>query len=117
MTVHKKVKDGLTAAQHNTILTQREECLQIDHVDLLVEDHELLDAGFDKLTRGPTLDKLEWLAEMDTAWGTADHIAKGSCHAFCSQYCSGPQPKMRTEYKDVLVNRDSSMNWRRWCKW
>jgi hypothetical protein len=82
--VHMKVKDSLTIAQHNTILTQMEECLQIDPVSLLVEDWELLNADFDKLTHGRPLDKLEWLAEMNTAWGATDHIAKGSCHALSS---------------------------------
>ncbi len=32
-----KVKDGLTIAQHNTILMCIEECLKIDPADLLVE--------------------------------------------------------------------------------
>jgi hypothetical protein len=34
--VHMKVKDGMTAAQHNTILAQMEECLLIDPVELLI---------------------------------------------------------------------------------
>jgi hypothetical protein len=32
-----------------------------------MEDRELLEANFDKLIHSPTSDKLEWLAEMDTA--------------------------------------------------
>ncbi len=106
-----KVKDGMTAAQHNFILSRMEECLLIDPADLLVEDRQLLDADFDQLTLGPTLDKLEWLAEMNSAWGAADHVSKGSCHALRSRYCSGPQPRMRTKYEDVLVDRDGSMKW------
>ena len=35
-----------------------EECLLIDPADLQVEDQELLNANFDKLTCGPTSDKL-----------------------------------------------------------
>ena len=42
-----KVNDGMTAAQHNTILAQMEKCLLFDPADLLMEDHELLDANFD----------------------------------------------------------------------
>jgi hypothetical protein len=80
-TVHMKVKDGVTAAQHNLILTRMEECLLIDPTDLLVEDRQLLDADFHQLTRGPTSDKLEWLAEMNSARGAADHVSKGSRHA------------------------------------
>jgi hypothetical protein len=66
-TVHMKVKDGMTAAQHNLIFSRMEECLLIDPAYLLVEDRQLLNADFDQLIRGPTLDKLEWLAEMDSA--------------------------------------------------
>ncbi len=108
-TVHMKVKDSMTAAQHNLILSQMEKCLLIDPADLLVKDRQLLDANFDQLTRGPTSDKLEWLAEMDSAWGAADHISKGSRHALQSRYCSGPNPWMKTKYEDVLVDRDGSM--------
>jgi hypothetical protein len=101
----------------NTILMRMEECLQIDPADLLVEDWALIEANFNKLTHGLTFDKLEWLAEIDTAWGVVDHIARGSCHALCSCYCSGPHPRMRMEYKDVLVNHEGSMKWRRQHKW
>jgi hypothetical protein len=66
-TVHMKVKDDMTATQHNIILSRMEECLLIDPADLLVEDRQLLDANFNQLTQGPTSDKLEWLAEMDSA--------------------------------------------------
>jgi hypothetical protein len=90
-----------------------EECLQIDPADLLVEDWELLAANFDKLTHGPTSDELEWLVEMDTAQGAADHIARGSCHALRSCYCSDPNPRMRMQYEDVLVDCDGSIKWRR----
>ncbi len=86
-----------------------EECLQIDPGDLLVEERELLEADVDKLIHGPTLDQLEWLAEMDTAWGAADYIVRGSCFALHSGYCSGPNPRMRAEYKDVLFTRDGSI--------
>jgi hypothetical protein len=55
-TVHMKVKDGLTIAQHNTILMHIKKCLQIDPAYLLVEGWELLEANFDKLTHGPTSD-------------------------------------------------------------
>ena len=85
-----KVKDGMTAAQHNTVLALMVECHLIDPADLLVEDRELLDANFDKLTCGPTSDKLEWLTKMDAVQGAADHIAKGSHHSLRLQYCSGP---------------------------
>jgi hypothetical protein len=91
-TVHMKVKDGMTAAQHNLIFSRMEEWLLINPADLLVEDRQLLNANFDQLTRGPTSDNLEWLAEMESAQGTADHVSKGSCHALRSRYCSGPQP-------------------------
>ena len=112
-TVHMKVKDGMTAAQHNLILSRMEECLLIliDPADLLVEDRQLLDANFNQLTCGPTLDKLEWLAEMDSARGAENHVSKGSRHALRSRYCSGPHPQMMTEYEDVLVDRDRSLKW------
>ena len=53
-----KVTDGMAAAQHNTILARMEECLLIDPAKLLVEDWELLDADFDKLTCGPTSEQI-----------------------------------------------------------
>jgi hypothetical protein len=84
---------------------------------LLPEDRQLLDANFDQLTWGPTSDKLEWLAEMDSACGMTDHVSKGSCHALQLCYCSGPQPWMRTEYEDVLVDCDGSIEWQRRRKW
>jgi hypothetical protein len=37
-----KVKDGMTAVQHNLILSWMEECLLIDPVDLLVETDNYL---------------------------------------------------------------------------
>ena len=110
-TVHMKVKDGMTAAQHNAILAQMEECLLIDPMDLLMEDRELLDANFDKPTQGPTSDKLKWVTEMDTAPGAADHVAKGFRCSLRLRYCPGHLPQMRTEYEDVLIDRDGSMKW------
>jgi hypothetical protein len=53
MMVHMKVKNGLTIAQHNTILMRIEECHQIDPADLLVEDPDLLEANFDKTNPWP----------------------------------------------------------------
>jgi hypothetical protein len=111
-----KVKNSLTLAQHNTILRHMEECLQIDSTYLLVEDRELLEADFEKLIHGPTPDKLEWLAEINTAGGAADHIARESCHALCSCYCSGPNLRMGMEYEDKVVDHEGSMKWRRQCK-
>ncbi len=39
-TVHMKVKDGMTAAQHNLILSQMEECILIDPADLLPHNNQ-----------------------------------------------------------------------------
>ncbi len=77
-----------------------------------MEDRDLLDANFDKVTYGPTSDKLEWLAEMDAAWGTTDHIARGSRHSLRSQYCSGSNPWMGAEQEDMLINQQGSIKWR-----
>lgn len=99
-----KVKDSLAAAHQVTISAQLEECLLIDPGELLLGNWDLYVAIFDRLTRGPTWDKLDWLAEMDSAQGAADHIARGSCQAFRSQYCAGPRPWMQTEYKYVLID-------------
>ena len=109
--VHMKVKDGMTASQHDAVLAQMGGCLLIDPPDLLMEDQDLLDANFDKLSCGPTLDKLEWLAEIDTARGAADHIAQGTHHFLRSQYCSGSCSRMRTEHEDMLIDRDGRMKW------
>ena len=90
-----------------------EECLLIDSVDLLVEDQDLLDADFDKLTPNPTAGKLEWLAEIDAAQGSAEHIARGSPHSLCSQYCSGVNTRMGAEQEKVLIDREGSIKWQR----
>ena len=82
--VHIKLKGGMTAAQYDAILARMEECLLIDPADLLVEDWDLLDSDFDKLTHSPTAYKVEWLAEMDADQGTANHIARGSRYSLRS---------------------------------
>ena len=80
-------------------------------MDLLVEDQDLLEADFDKLTRGPAADKLEWLAEMDEARGATDHIARESRHSLRSQNRSGVNPQMGVEQEDVLIDREGSIKW------
>ena len=90
-----------------------EECILIDPADLLVEDRDLFDADFNKLTCGPAAEKLGWLAKMDAAWCAADHIARGSRHSLHSQYCSGVNPRMGAEQEDMLINQEGSIKWRR----
>jgi hypothetical protein len=76
--VHLEVKDGLTAAAHETILKTMEGLLHTNPEQLLEEHCHLLFSDFVALASGPTKDKLEWISEKDSALGAASHMAHGS---------------------------------------
>ena len=65
-TVHLKVSDGLTVAQHETILTTMEGYLHTDPAQLLEENHHLLYSNFVALAEGPTKDRVEWISEIES---------------------------------------------------
>jgi hypothetical protein len=77
-TVHLEVKEGQTAAAHETILGTMEDLLHTDPEQLLEEHCHLLFCYFAALASGPIKDKLEWISEIDSALGTASHVAWGS---------------------------------------
>ena len=79
-TVHLEVKEGWTAAAHEIILKTMEGFLHTDPGQLLEEHCHLLFFDFAALTSGPIKDKLEWIFEIDSALGTASHVAQGSQH-------------------------------------
>jgi hypothetical protein len=112
-TVHMKLEDNLTADQHRQILTRIEECLEIDPEDLLDENRDLLQLDFERLATGPVKDKMEWIAEMESAMGAAEHVSYGSRHTVRTRYCTGRRPRARIEYEAVLVDQEGSMKWRR----
>jgi hypothetical protein len=109
--VHLEVKDGLTAAVHETILASMEGFLHTDPEQLLKEHHHLLFLDLVALTSGPTKDKLEWISEMDSALGAASHVAHGSHNTVRMRYCRGHRPWLQTEYESVLVDAEGSMWW------
>jgi hypothetical protein len=76
--VHLEVKDGRTAAAHETILKTMEGFLYTNPEQLLEEHRHLLFSDFDALASGPTKDKLKWISEIDSALGAASHVARGS---------------------------------------
>jgi hypothetical protein len=79
ITVHLEVKEGWTAAAHETILGIMEGFLHTDLEQLLKEHCHLLFSDFVALAFGPILkDTLEWIAEIDSALGAASHVARGS---------------------------------------
>ncbi len=76
--VHLEVKDGRTAAAHETILETMEGFLHTDLEQLLEEHHHLLSPDFAALASGPTKGKLEWISEIDSDLGAASHVARES---------------------------------------
>lgn len=86
-----------------------EECLEIDPEDLLDENRDLLQLDFERLATGPVKDKMEWIAEMESAMGAAEHVSYGSRHTVRTRYCTGRRPRARIEYKAVLVDQEGSM--------
>jgi hypothetical protein len=108
-----KLIDGMTATQHRVILTWIEEWLEIDPEDLLEENKDLLYADFMQLATDPVKNRLEWIVEMDSALGAAEHVVHGSRQTMCTCYCVGSRPQAQLEYDDVLVDVEGSMRWRR----
>jgi hypothetical protein len=86
-TVHLEVKEGQTAAAHETILETMEGFLHTDPEQPLKEHRHLLFSDFAALASGPIKDKLEWISEIDSALGAASHVAWGSRHAVHTRYC------------------------------
>ncbi len=76
-TVHLEVKEGRTAAAHETILEIMEGFLHTDPQQLLKEHLHLLFSDFAALASSPIKDKLEWISEIDSALGAASHMAQG----------------------------------------
>ena len=112
-TVHLKVSDGLTVAQHESILTTMEGYLHTDPAQLLEENRHLLYSNFVALAEGPTKDRVEWISEIESALGAAEHVARGSRQAIRTRYCVGKRPRVRKEYESVIVDAEGSMKWRR----
>ena len=77
-TVHLEVKEGRTAAAHETILETMEGVLHTDPEQFLEEHCHQLFSDFVALASSPTKDELEWISEIDTALGAASHVAPGS---------------------------------------
>jgi hypothetical protein len=54
--------------------------LYTDSEQLIEEHHHLHFSDFAAIASGPIKDKLEWIFEIDSALGTASHVAQGSQH-------------------------------------
>jgi hypothetical protein len=76
--VHQEVKEGRSAAAHETILGTMEGFLHTDPEQLLEEHHHLFFSDFAAHASGPIKDKLEWISEIDSALGTASYVARVS---------------------------------------
>jgi hypothetical protein len=76
--IHLEAKEGWTAAARETILGTMEDFLHTDYEQFLEERHHLLFSDFAALAFRPIKDKLEWIAEIDSALGAASHVARGS---------------------------------------
>jgi hypothetical protein len=91
-TVHLKVRDKLTVAQHEAVLTTIEGYLHTDPAQILEGNRHLLYSNFVALAEGPTKDKMEWISEIESALGVAEHVARGSRQAIRTGYCVGKSP-------------------------
>jgi hypothetical protein len=107
-TVHLEVKEGQTAAAHETILETMEDFLYTDPEQLLVEHLHLLFSDFATPASGSIKEKLEWISEIDSALGATSHVSCGS-QFVPTRYCRGHWPCAQTEYKSVLVDAKRSM--------
>jgi hypothetical protein len=67
--VHLEVKEGWTAAAHQTILETMEGFLHTDPEQLLEEHCHLLFSDFAALASSPIKNKLEWISEIVSALG------------------------------------------------
>jgi len=112
-TVHLKVSDGLTVAQHETILTTMEGYLHTDPAQLLEENSHLLYSNFVALAEGPMKDGVEWISEIESTLGAAEHVARGSRQAIRTRYCVRKHPRVQKEYESVIVDAEGSMKWQR----
>ncbi len=72
--------------------------------NLLLEHRDLLRVDFEELGEGHTLDQQYWLAYMESALSSADHVQNGSCQALRTQYFSGPHPQMPKVRESVPIN-------------
>jgi hypothetical protein len=108
-TVHLEVKEGRTAAAHETILETMEGFLYTDPEQLLEEHCHLLFSHFAAFASSPIKDKLEWISEIDSALGATSHMACVSRHAVQTKYCQGHRPHAQTEYELVMMNAEGSM--------
>jgi len=85
-TLHLKIKDGRTRAEHEIIVAEILECAHIDPDELLAEHRHLVGCDFTKLVTGPVKDKVEFVAEMRAARSLVRHIAKGTGAALKTRY-------------------------------
>jgi hypothetical protein len=67
-TVLLQVKEGRTAAAHETILETMEGFLHTDPEQLPEEHCHLIFSEFAALASSPIKDKLEWISEIDLPW-------------------------------------------------
>ncbi len=95
--VHLEVKEGQTAAAHETIRETMEGYLHTDPEQLLEEHPHLLFSDFAALASGPIKNELEWISEIVSALGAASHVVRGSWHVVWTRYCPGHWPCAQTE--------------------
>jgi hypothetical protein len=115
-TVHLKIKDGRTRAEHETLVAEILECAHVDPDDLLAEHRHLVGCNFMKLVTGPVKDKVEFVAEMRAARSLVRHIAKGTGAALKTRYAGksrGKRPRRNIIIEEVVVDNEGSLRWRR----
>ena len=112
-TVHLKIKDGCTVAQHQQALDKIGMCLDTDPEELLQEHLHLLFTNFENLAAGPIKVKQQWVAEFEAARSAAHKVGKGSKVVLRTRYPHAKYPHLQMVVESVQVNKEGSLRWRR----
>jgi len=75
--VHYKKLDGLTLAQHDQIFKKVMKPMWTDPSDLLTKHRHLLEEDFEKLGDNTADARKIWIASMESALASADHVRSG----------------------------------------
>jgi len=111
--VHFVTEGGLTAGQHDRLMSRVEDFAAVDPADLLPEDKALLEVDFDQLGDGTAREKQFWVAEMASAVAAADHVKQGSTQTLRSRYALAPAYDTRQTTVASMLNSKGSIRWKR----
>ena len=103
LTVHFKY-EGLTSAQHETIISWMEDLLDTDPEALLPEHRTLLEYDFGEMGEASPSERQCWIAEMEAATSAADHVHTGAEQSIRSRHTSDNSRSARAPLIMVVNN-------------